>query len=86
MSNRVRYAWGHSPFGDFIVAMSDQNLVAFEFPLCSSDAVDALRRRFPDAVIEEDAAGLAPTITTCATTPIAIRPRRAAPVSRLNFF
>ena len=65
MNNRIRYAWGHSSFGDFIVAMSDQGLVAFEFPLCSSDAVDALRRRFPDAVIEEDAAGLASTITTC---------------------
>ena len=66
MNNRIRYAWGHSSFGNFIVAMSDQDLVAFEFPLCSSDAVVALRRHFPDAVIEEDSAGLAPTITTCA--------------------
>jgi hypothetical protein len=66
MSNRIRYAWGHSPFGDFIVAISDQELVVFEFPPSSSDAVDVLRRRFADAVIEEDSAGLAPTIAACA--------------------
>jgi AraC family transcriptional regulator of adaptative response/methylated-DNA-[protein]-cysteine methyltransferase len=66
MSNRIRYAWGRSTVGDFIVAVSDRNLVAFEFLPSSSDAIDVLRRRFPDAVIEEDAAGLAPTITACA--------------------
>jgi AraC family transcriptional regulator of adaptative response/methylated-DNA-[protein]-cysteine methyltransferase len=66
MSNRIRYAWGRSTVGDFIVAVSDRNLVAFEFAPSSSDAIDVLRRRFPDAVIEEDSAGLAPTITACA--------------------
>jgi AraC family transcriptional regulator of adaptative response/methylated-DNA-[protein]-cysteine methyltransferase len=66
MSNRVRYAWGRSTVGDFIVAISDGNLVAFEFPPSNSDAIGVLRRRFPDAALEEDAAGLAPTITACA--------------------
>jgi O6-methylguanine-DNA--protein-cysteine methyltransferase len=66
MSNRIRYAWGHSPVGDFIIAISDQDLVAFEFPTSSNDAVDALHRRFPAAIIEEDSAGLGPTVTACA--------------------
>jgi AraC family transcriptional regulator, regulatory protein of adaptative response / methylated-DNA-[protein]-cysteine methyltransferase len=66
MSNRIHYAWGRSTVGDFIVAISDQELVAFEFPPSSSDAVDALRRRFPDAIIEEDSEGLGRTVTACA--------------------
>jgi len=66
MSNRVRYAWGRSTVGDFIVAISDGNLVAFEFPPLGSDAIDVLRQRFPDAVIERDSAGLAPAIIACA--------------------
>ena len=66
MSNRVRYAWGHSPFGDFIVATVGDDLVAFEYPRHADDAVDALRRRFPDLVIEEDAAGLKSTVAACA--------------------
>jgi AraC family transcriptional regulator, regulatory protein of adaptative response / methylated-DNA-[protein]-cysteine methyltransferase len=66
MSNRVRYAWGRSTLGDFIVAISDGILVAFEFPPSSSDAIDVLRQRFPDALVEEDSAGLAPTIIACA--------------------
>jgi hypothetical protein len=66
MSNRIRYAWGHSPFGDFIVAKAGEDLVAFEFPLRTNDAVDALRRRFPGSVIEEDAIGLKSTIAAFA--------------------
>ena len=66
MSNRVRYAWGHSSFGDFIVATVGEDLVAFEYPRRTDDAVDALRRRFPGLVVEEDAAGLEATVAACA--------------------
>ena len=66
MSDRVRYAWGRSPFGDFFVAILGENLVAFEYPRCAEDAVDALRRRFPTSVVEEDAVGLELTVAACA--------------------
>ena len=66
MSNRIRYAWGQSPFGDFIVAMDGEDLVAFEFPLRTDDAVDTLRRRFPGSAVEEDATGLKATLAACA--------------------
>lgn len=66
MSNRISYAWGQSPFGAFIVAQDGERLVAFEFPLCIDDAVDALRRRFPGAVVEEDTVALEETVAACA--------------------
>ncbi len=66
MGNRIRYAWGRCPFGDFIVAMSGKDVVMFGFPLRGSDPVDELRRRFPDAAVEEDAPGLKSTIDVCA--------------------
>ena len=66
MSNRISYAWGQSPFGEFIVAKDDDELVAFEFPVRADDAVDALRRRFPGVAIEEDAVALRETVAACA--------------------
>jgi hypothetical protein len=66
MTMRIRYAWGHSLFGDFIVAVSDEEVVSFGLPLSGSDELDDLRRRFTDAVIEEDAEGLERTIAVCA--------------------
>ena len=62
MNDRICYAWGRSPHGDFIVAMADRELVIFEFPAHGNVAVEALRRRFPDKTVEEDAAGLASTV------------------------
>jgi hypothetical protein len=31
MPEKIRYTWGSSSLGDFVVAASDQGLVAFEF-------------------------------------------------------
>lgn len=62
MTERIRYAWGHSTLGDFIAAASDAGLVAFEFADRESEAVEALRARFPHASVEQDDAGLASTL------------------------
>ena len=65
MSDRIRYALGQSAYGDFIAAMSDHGLVAFE-PTGGTDAVSGLLARFPNAIVEEDTAGLAITVATLA--------------------
>ncbi len=52
MRKTIRFAWGTSSFGNFVLAMSDDGIVALEFS--SSDrsaALDALRGRFPEADI-----------------------------------
>ncbi|WP_027580454.1 methylated-DNA--[protein]-cysteine S-methyltransferase [Bradyrhizobium sp. Ai1a-2] len=51
MREIIRFAWGSSSLGDFIVAMSDKGLVALEFSSDRSAAEDALRVRFPEADI-----------------------------------
>jgi hypothetical protein len=63
MSDRIRYALGQSARGAFIAAMSDHGLVAFELSV-GADPVDGLLARFPNAIIEEDTAGLATTVAT----------------------
>jgi hypothetical protein len=65
MSDRIRYALGQSAHGDFIAAMSDCGLVAFE-PTVGTDAISGLLARFPNAIVEEDIAGLAITVATLA--------------------
>jgi hypothetical protein len=64
MSDRIRYALGRSAGGDFIAAMSDRGLVAFELCIGADTAVEDLVARFPGAIVEEDAAGLATTVAT----------------------
>lgn len=51
MRETIRFAWGISSLGDFLLAMSDKGIVALEFSSNRSTAVDALRDRFPDADI-----------------------------------
>jgi hypothetical protein len=58
MSEEIRYAWGESSLGDFIAAVSDRGLVAFEFGDRNGALVQALRDRFPEATVEEDPAAL----------------------------
>ena len=58
MSERIRYAWGTSSLGDFIVATSDDGLVAFEFGEQGTAMLDTLQMRFPDAAIVDDRSGL----------------------------
>lgn len=59
MTERIRYAWGESSLGDFIAAVSDQGLVAFEFTERVGALPQALQERFPEAAFEEDAEALA---------------------------
>ena len=59
MREKIRYAWGTSSLGDFLAAASDEGLVAFEFGTPGPAFAEALHARFPDADVEEDAAGLA---------------------------
>jgi AraC family transcriptional regulator of adaptative response/methylated-DNA-[protein]-cysteine methyltransferase len=59
MSERIRYAWGESSLGDFMVATSEEGVVAFEFAQRSAAALDAFRARFPGAELESDESGLA---------------------------
>ena len=59
MSERIRYAWGESSLGDFMVATSEEGVVAFEFAQGGAAALDALRARFSGAELESDEPGLA---------------------------
>jgi AraC family transcriptional regulator, regulatory protein of adaptative response / methylated-DNA-[protein]-cysteine methyltransferase len=49
MREIIRFAWGISSLGDFVVAMSDKGLVAVEFSSNRSATEDALRVHFPEA-------------------------------------
>jgi AraC family transcriptional regulator of adaptative response/methylated-DNA-[protein]-cysteine methyltransferase len=66
MSEIIRYAWGESSLGPFIAARSERGLVAFEFADRATASVEALRSRFPDAHVAEDAA-MADTIERLAS-------------------
>ena len=58
MREIIRFAWGSSSLGDFMVAMSDKGLVAVEFSSNHSATEDVLRVRFPDADVVAGEAGL----------------------------
>jgi AraC family transcriptional regulator, regulatory protein of adaptative response / methylated-DNA-[protein]-cysteine methyltransferase len=58
MPERIRYTWGQSSLGDFIVAASERGIVAFEFADKSDTALVALGGQFPEAVLEPDDEGL----------------------------
>jgi AraC family transcriptional regulator, regulatory protein of adaptative response / methylated-DNA-[protein]-cysteine methyltransferase len=49
MRETIRFAWGSSSLGDFVVAMSDNGIVAIEFSSMHSATEEALSIRFPDA-------------------------------------
>ena len=49
MREIIRFAWGMSSLGDYMVAMSEKGVVALEFNSCRAAAEDALHIRFPDA-------------------------------------
>ncbi len=52
MRETIRFAWGISSLGDFVVAMSEKGIVALEFSSAHTAMEDALRIRFPDADME----------------------------------
>jgi AraC family transcriptional regulator of adaptative response/methylated-DNA-[protein]-cysteine methyltransferase len=49
MVETIRFAWGTSSLGDFIVATSERGLVALEFAAHRAEMEKALRVRFPGA-------------------------------------
>ena len=59
MREIIRFAWGNSSLGDFMVAMSDKGLVALEFDDSRHAPVeDALRVRFSEADVIDSQQGL----------------------------
>src|SRR6266566_192976 len=59
MREVIRFAWGKSSLGDFMVAMSGKGLVALEFSSNHTPTEDALRVRFPEAEVIDSQHGLA---------------------------
>jgi AraC family transcriptional regulator, regulatory protein of adaptative response / methylated-DNA-[protein]-cysteine methyltransferase len=51
MREIIRFAWGISSLGNFIVAMSDKGFVTLEFSSHHSAMEHALRVRFPEAAV-----------------------------------
>ena len=62
MPEKIRYMWGSSSLGDFVVAASDRGLVAFEFSDDRVSMTKALQKRFAAATIEPDIRGLLMTV------------------------
>ena len=58
MRDTIRFAWGISSLGDFMIAMSDNGLVALDFGSDRSATEDALRCRFPEVDVVNDERGL----------------------------
>ncbi len=58
MREIIRFAWGISSLGDFMVAMSDKGLVTLEFSSLHFAMEDALRVRFPEADVIDSQDGL----------------------------
>jgi AraC family transcriptional regulator, regulatory protein of adaptative response / methylated-DNA-[protein]-cysteine methyltransferase len=59
MGEIVRFAWGTSSLGDFMVAMSERGLVALEFNSRRAPTEETLRVRFPAADVVDSQADLA---------------------------
>ena len=59
MRETIRFAWGPSSLGDFLVAMSSQGVIALEFADEREALQHALRLRFPEALVVADQEGLA---------------------------
>jgi AraC family transcriptional regulator of adaptative response/methylated-DNA-[protein]-cysteine methyltransferase len=66
MREIIRFAWGISSIGDFVVAMSDRGVVTLEFSSIHAAMEDTLRLRFPDADVERGDEDLAEVVKTVA--------------------
>ncbi len=66
MRETIRFAWGASSLGDFVVAMSNKGIVALEFSSMRTAMEDALSIRFPEAELERAQHDLAGVIETVA--------------------
>jgi AraC family transcriptional regulator, regulatory protein of adaptative response / methylated-DNA-[protein]-cysteine methyltransferase len=58
MKQIIRYAWGMSSLGEFIVATSNRGVVALEFAKRGGAVTASLHSRYPEADLVEDFAGL----------------------------
>jgi AraC family transcriptional regulator of adaptative response/methylated-DNA-[protein]-cysteine methyltransferase len=58
MREIIRFAWGTSSLGDFMVAMSDNGIVAVEFSSHRVATEDALRARFLEADVIGNQSGM----------------------------
>jgi len=58
MREIIRFAWGTSSLGDFMVAMSDKGLVSVEFGSDQSSMEEVLHARFPEADVIDSQDGL----------------------------
>lgn len=58
MPERIRYTWGRSALGEFIVAASEEGVVALEFADRREAVLEALHARLPEAFLEQDDEGL----------------------------
>jgi hypothetical protein len=67
MIETIRFAWGISSLGDFVVAMSDKGIVALEFSSLQAAMEDALQARFPDVNLERSQEALADIVRVVAT-------------------
>jgi len=62
MTENIRFAIGESSLGGFLAAVSARGLLAFELGNRPTKLLDALRLRFPDAILTEDTSGLSDTL------------------------
>lgn len=66
MREIMRFGWEISSLGDFVVAASDDGIVAVEFASMHTAMEDALRLRFPDADLQRDQEDLADVLVAVA--------------------
>lgn len=66
MREIIRFGWEISSLGDFVVAASDDGIVAIEFASMHTAMEDALRLRFPDADLQRDQEELADVLVAVA--------------------
>lgn len=62
MDEEIHYAWGESSMGEFIAAVSERGLVAFEFADSRAKGLVSLRERVGGAQLAEDPDAMAPMI------------------------
>ena len=76
MTETIRYAWGESSLGNFIVAMSQRGIVALDFTEPGLEFLAMLRQRFPGATLVEDPESMAGTVARA--TALIERPERTS--------
>ena len=76
MTETIRYAWGESSLGSFMVALSQRGVVALDFTEPGPEFLAMLRQRFPKADLLEDPESMAGTVARA--TALIERPERTS--------